>query len=449
VQRRWLVELAQLLAFPTISSEPACGTALQAAARWLADHVARIGLRSVEVLPGPNGGAPSVYGEWLFAPQQPTVLLYGHFDVQPVEPLDRWRTPPFCATLRGENLYARGASDDKGQLFTHLKAVEWLLRTRGRLPVNVKLWLEGEEEIGSPNLATLLAREQARLRADAVLVSDTEMAASGRPAITYGLRGNLSCTLEVHGPTGTLHSGRYGGAVLSPIQALSDLLSGMHRPDGRVAIPGFYDRVQTVSDDERSALRFAAPATAFGQGAAASTAWGESGFSPAERIAIRPALTMTGIDGGITGGAGGAIIPERASARLNLRLVPDQDPEQIARLIARHVARHTPPLVRSRVVFSGAARPVLVPRQHPAVAAAARAVQAVWQTPPAFARSGGSIPAVEALQRRLGVPAVLLGFGLRDDRIHAPNEKLHLPTFFRGVRTVARFLDEYRREQAR
>lgn len=440
---RWLADLSDLLAFPSVSAQPWHRGDIDAAAHWLAGHLHRIGLRNVAVLPGPNGGAPSVYGDWLLAPGQPTLLLYGHYDVQPAAPADGWRTPPFRATVVGQNLYARGASDDKGQLFIHLKAVESLLAHAGRLPVNVKVWLEGEEEIGSPNLAALLDREGERLRADAVLVSDTEMAAPGRPAIVVGLRGNLSCALDVRAPGAELHSGRYGGAAPDPLRVLCELIAGLHDRQGRVAVAGFYDRVRTFSADERRRMQAAGAADArFLSDLRVPADWGEAGYSPAERIAFRPALTVNGVSGGYTGPGGKAVIASRALARLGIRLVPDQEPAEIARLLGRHIAAATPPTVRARLRFTAQASPVVSPRGHPLMTAAVRAVRRVWGVPPVFTRSGGTIPAVAQFQRRLGAPALLLGFGLRDDAIHAPNEKLSLPNFCRGVATVRRLLVE-------
>jgi acetylornithine deacetylase/succinyl-diaminopimelate desuccinylase-like protein len=402
-------------------------------------------MRHARILPGPNGGAPSVYADWLDAPGRPTVLLYGHFDVQPAEPLTAWRTPPFRATIAGSNLFARGASDDKGQLFIHLKALESHLASGGRLPVNVKIWLEGEEEIGSPNLDAFLDHEIARLRADAVVVSDTEMAGPGRPTIIYGLRGMLACTIEARGPRRELHSGRYGGAVHNPLQALCEIVAGLHDRHGHVTIPGFYDRARPAPLDERRDLRrHAVSDAALLADLGLSSGWGEPDYSMAERVSLRPSLIVTSLcDAGAP--AGKAAIPARATARLNVRLVPDQDPDEVAELLRRHLAAVTPSSVRVRLIVTGGAHPVLMPRNNPATTAMVRAVTRTWGVPPVFTRSGGSIAAVERLHRRLAVPVVLLGFGLPDDSIHGSNEKLDLPTFFRGVETMRRFLTEYAR----
>lgn len=441
---RWLSQLTQLIAFPTISAQPKHYRDIRACAQWLARHLAELGLHHVQILPGIRGSLPSVYGDWLSAPGKPTLLLYGHYDVQPVDPLPAWQTPPFQATIIGDNLYARGASDDKGQFFIHLKAIESYLRTTGKLPLNIKVWLEGEEEIGSPNLATVLKREMARFKADAVLVSDTEMLERDRPSIIYGLRGNLSCELAVTGPQHDLHSGRYGGAVLNPLQALSDIISGLHDRKGRVAIPGFYQQVKQLPPTERQTIRCCCKRDQqILDDLDLSTGWGEPGYSLYERMTIRPALTINGITGGYTGAGSKSVIPNRGLARFSIRLVPDQDPAQIAQLIQHHIQTLTHPAVRSHLKITSGARPVLLPKDHPVMTAAVKAVKQTWGVAPVFTRSGGTIPLVEQLYRQLGVAIVLLGFGLPDDNVHAPNEKFSLANFFRGIETVIQFLAEY------
>lgn len=442
----WLHELGELLAFPTISAQPRHQRDIWAAAHWLKEHLTMLGLHHVQVLPGPNGGHPSVYADWLLAPGQPTLLLYGHYDVQPVDPLREWHTPPFRATRIRQNLFARGASDDKGQFLIHLKAIESYLRTVGSLPINVKVWLEGEEEINSPNLAAFLDREATRLQADAVLVSDTEMLGQGRPSIIYGLRGNLNFELEVSGPRHDLHSGRYGGAVYNPLQALSEMIAGLHDHTGRITIPGFYDLVRDVAPAIRQELRCTGLADeAILTDLDLPQGWGEEGYSLFERMTIRPALTVNGVSGGYVGPGSKSVIPKKAVARFSMRLVPDQGPMKIADLLRRHIAAVKPPAVSTRLKVWGGSPPVVIPRRHPAIFAATRAIYHTWGVPPVFTRSGGTIPFVVQLQRRFGVPIILLGFGLPDDDIHAPNEKISLPNFFGGVETIIRFLQEYRR----
>ncbi len=446
IKGRWLQELGELLAFPTISALPEHRRDMEAAAHWLKDHLAWLGMRKAQVLPGLRGGPPSVYAEWLCTPGQPTLLLYGHYDVQPVDPIEEWRTPPFLATTVGQNLFARGASDDKGQLIIHLKALECYLKTVGALPVNVKVWLEGEEEVGSPHLLAFLDREGERLRADAVLVSDTAMLGYGRPSIVYGLRGNLGFELEVSGPRHDLHSGLYGGAVLNPLQALCEMIANLHDSAGRVAIPGFYQHVRSLAPAERQELRCAD----ISEGQLLTDldlpgGWGENGYSMFERMTIRPALTINGLTGGYTGPGSKAVIPRSGIARLSFRLVPDQEPAEIAYLLRLHIAAVEPPAVSVRLKIGAGSLPVLIPRRHPVMKAAARAIYDVWGVPAAFTRSGGTIPVVAEFQRRFNVPVVLLGFGLPDDDVHAPDEKISLTNFFRGIETIIRFLEECRR----
>jgi len=441
---RWLSQLSELIAFPTISALPQHHKDLKACTQWLARHLSEIGLHHVQVLSGVNGGAPSVYANWLMAVGKPTLLLYGHYDVQPVDPIKEWRSPPFKATIIGDNLFARGASDDKGQFFIHLKAIESYLRTTGKLPLNIKIWLEGEEEISSPNLALFLDRQAQRLQANAVLVSDTEMLGRGRPSIIYGLRGNLNCELEVRGPKHDLHSGRYGGVVLNPLQALSEMVAGLHDRTGKVAIPGFYQRVQALNPIERQQLRCACKRDK--QVLAdldVPVGWGEPGYSLFERMTSRPALTINGLAGGYTGAGAKSVIPSQGIARLSMRLVPDQEPAEIAQLLERHLNVSSHPAIRSRLRITGGSRPVLLPKNSAVMQAAIQAIEQTWGIPPVFTRSGGSIPLVEQLHRRLQVPIVLMGFGLPDDDIHAPNEKMSLSNFFRGVETVIRFFAEY------
>ena len=445
-KKRWLSELGELLAFPTISAQSRYRRDIEAAAHWLKTHLTRLGLQHAQVLPGPNGGAPSVYADWLLAPGQQTLLLYGHYDVQPVDPLKEWRTPPFRATRIGQNLFARGASDDKGQFFIHLKAIESYLATRGSLPINIKVWLEGEEEINSPNLPAFLEREAARLEADAVLVSDTEMVGPGRPSIIYGLRGSLAFELQVAGPQHDLHAGRYGGAVHNPLQALCEIIAGLHNSDGRITIPGFYRRVLEVAPNERQELRCGSPSS---QQIMADldipAGWGERGYSLFERMTIRPALIVNGISGGYSGPGIKTVIAKSGLARLSMRLVPAQEPAEIGCLLRRYLAAVKPPAVSMKLKIMGGSPPVVIPRHNPIVSAASRAVYQVWGVPPSLTRSGGTIPLVAHLKRWFDVPIILLGFGLPDDDIHAPNEKINLTNFFRGIETIIQFLEECRR----
>jgi acetylornithine deacetylase/succinyl-diaminopimelate desuccinylase-like protein len=440
-RRRFLTELKEFVRIPSVSAQPQHAADVKRCAEWLANHLRQIGLQHARVIKTPRH--PIVYADWLRAPSRPTVLIYGHYDVQPVDPLNEWRTPPFEPTVRGQNLYGRGACDDKGQLFAHVKALESYLRTMGRLPVNVKCVFEGEEEVGSPNLKPFVTRHARQLSANAVVMSDTRMLGPGRPAITYGLRGSLSLELEVAGPPHDLHSGNFGGALLNPLQALCRIISQLHDRHGRILIPGFYDRVRCWGDAEREYMARVGPTDAeILRNANVAQGWGERGFTLYERTTVRPALGVTGLGGGYQGKGGKSIVPARAVAKIDIRLVPDQDPAEIDRLFRERICRLTPPAVKTKIRTFFRTRPALVDRTHPAMKAAVAAYRRGFGVPPVFVRSGGSIPIVNEFQETLGVPAVLMGFALPDDRIHAPNEKFHLPNFFNGIKTCLWFLHE-------
>ena len=440
-RRRFLAELKEFVRIPSVSSQPARAPDVKRCAAWLANHLRQVGLEHARVIETPRH--PLVYADWLHAPGRPTVLIYGHYDVQPAEPLGEWRTPPFEPTVRGQNLYGRGACDDKGQLFAHVKALEFYLRGARGLPVNVKCLFEGEEEIGSPNLKPFVARHRRALACDAVVMSDTRMLGPRRPAITYGLRGSLSLELEITGAPHDLHSGNYGGAVGNPLRALCEIIAGLHDDDGRVRVPGFYDRVRRWGREERAYMaRFGPTDEEILRHAGVARGCGERGFTSYERTTVRPALNVTGLAGGHQGEGGKSIVPSRAVAKIDIRLVPDQEPAEVERLFRAHVCRLTPPCVRASVRTFFRTRPALVDRAHPSMRAAFAAYRHGFGVAPVFVRSGGSIPVVNEFQEQLGAPTVLMGFALPDDRIHAPNEKFHLPNFFRGVRTCVRFLRE-------
>ena len=443
--RRLLRELAEFVRIPSVSAQPRHAGDVRRCAEWLAAHLRRVGLEHARVIP--TARHPVVYADWLRAPGRPTVLVYGHYDVQPADPLPEWRTPPFEPTVRGGSLYGRGACDDKGQLFAHLKAIEALLRTEGRLPVNVKCLFEGEEEIGSPNLKPFVARHARALAADAVVMSDTRMLGPGRPAVTYGLRGALSLELDITGPPHDLHSGNFGGAIHNPLHALCEIVARLHDASGRVAVPGFYDRVRDWGARERGYMRRVGPTDAeILRAAGLACGWGERGFTLYERTTVRPALVVTGLSGGYQGAGSKSIIPARASAKINVRLVPDQDPAEIDRLLRAHLRRLTPPTVCARVKTLFRTHPALVDRNHPAMRAAVDAYRRGFGAPTVFVRSGGSIPVVNTFQESLGAPTVLMGFALPDDRIHAPNERFRLTNFFKGVDTCIHFLHEAARQ---
>ena len=438
-RRKSLGELMDFIRFPTISAQPKHKRDIVSCANWLAGHLRRIGLGDVRIIPTKRH--PLVSASWQGAPERPTILIYGHYDVQPVDPLDRWQSPPFEPTIRGGDLVARGACDDKGQLFTHVKALESYLQTAGVLPVNVKCLFEGEEEIGSPNLLPFVVRNQKSLAANAAVISDTRMLGRDRPAINYAERGALYLEIDVHGPKHDLHSGNYGGVVHNPLQALCEMVAKLHDTNGRITIPGIYDNVRTPSKKERAYMARAGPSDdKILEDAQAELAWGERGYSLYERLTLRPALTVNGISGGYRGPGGKGVIPARATAKLSFRLVPNHDPRDIDRLFREHIARLTPPSVHTTVRTVSRAEPVVIDPQNPAIRAASLAYRKGFGAAPVFLRSGGTIPILSAFQKMLGLPTVLMGFALPDDRMHAPNEKFHIPNFFKGIETSIWFM---------
>jgi acetylornithine deacetylase/succinyl-diaminopimelate desuccinylase-like protein len=437
---RFVQELEEFIRFPSISSQPKHTADVKKCALWLANHLQHIGLETVKVIA--TARHPLVLGEWRRAPGCPTLLLYGHYDVQPAEPLHEWRTPPFEPDLRGRNLYGRGASDDKGQLFCHVKALESYLRTTPQVPVNIICLFEGEEEIGSPNLLPFIECHRKALAADTAVISDTRILGPDRPAITHALRGNLSLEIIVHGPRQDLHSGSFGGAVLNPIQALCEILARLHKPDGRIAIPGFYQDVKEWGPQERVYMESAgASDDQILRDAGVTRAWGEAGFSLYERTTLRPALTINGITGGHQGPGGKGIIPARASAKVSFRLAPQQDPHQAEYLFRQYIRFLKPPGLQIEIKKHSASAPTILSRQHPIMQAAARAYEQGFGTKPVFLRSGGTIPVINILQDVLSLPTVLMGFALPDDRMHAPNEKFNLEVFHRAICTCIWFYD--------
>ena len=430
-----LGELFELLRIPSVSADPGRKAEVARCARWLEGWLVEAGLRCrVE----PTGGHPVVLAEWREAPGAPTVLVYGHYDVQPPDPLEAWTSPPFDPVVREGRIVARGASDDKGQLFCHLVAVRAHLRARGRLPVNVVFLLEGEEECGSEHLEPFLESAGEHLGCDAVVVSDSSQFAPGVPAITYGLRGLVYLEVEVSGPRRDLHSGSFGGAVRNPANAMAEILAALHGPGGRVAVPGFYDGVRPLEGWERDQFRrLPFDEEALRQDLGVDALAGEAGYTVLERLWARPTLDVNGLVAGHTGEGAKTVIPARALAKVSCRLVPDQDPERVASLVEAHVRGLCPPGCRAVVRTLHLARPVLLPVGGPVVRAAREAVRRGFGAEPVFTREGGSIPVVEAFRRLLGAPVVLVGFGRPDDRAHGPDEKLDLEDFWAGVRTSA------------
>ena len=437
---RFVAELKEFVRFPSVSNQPRHTRDVRRCASWLAAHLRRIGLEQIRIVS--TNRHPIVYAAWQHARERPTILVYGHYDVQPAEPLQEWRTPPFEPVVRNNNLYGRGACDDKGQLFTHVKALESYLKTERTLPVNVKCIFEGGEELGnSPGLESFVKRNRAALHADAALMSDTRMLGPGRPALGYSQRGNLRLELEVRGPQHDLHSGNFGGAVHNPLQALCEIIASLHDSDGRVTVPGFYDKVREWSGKEREYMERTGPKDGeIVRDAGVLKEWGEAGYSLYERVTIRPALTLNGMSGGYQGAGIKTVIPAQALAKISLRLVPDQNPREIEQLIQSHIRRLAPATVSVRMRTLGASNPALVNRNHPALRAAAFAYERGFGTRPVFLRSGGSVPAASIFQKTLGIPTVLMGFALPDDHVHAPNEKFHLPNFFKGIDTSIWYL---------
>jgi len=439
---RSVAELKEFVRFPSVSNQPRHAPDLRRCAAWLAAHLRRIGLEQVRVVT--TGRHPIVYAAWQHASGRPTILIYGHYDVQPDEPLAEWRTPPFEPVVQENNLYGRGACDDKGQLFTHIKAMEAYLKTERKLPLNVKCIFEGEEELGgSPGLESFVSRNRKALHADAALMSDTRMLGPGRPALGYSQRGNIRFELEVRGPQQDLHSGNFGGAVHNPLQALCEILASLHDSNGRVTIPGFYDKVREWSAKEREFMARTGPKDAeILRDAHVPKEWGETGYSLYERVTIRPAITFNGIGGGYQGAGIKTVIPARALAKISIRTVPDQDPADLDKLFRRHLARVVPPTVTVKMRTLSASNSALVNRNHPALRAAAVAYQKGFGAKPVFLRSGGSVPAASIFQKTLGIPTVLMGFALPDDHVHAPNEKFHLPNLYRGIETSIWYMAE-------
>lgn len=428
-RRATLASLLELLRFPTVSADPRHAGDMDACAAWLARRLRRIGLCDVQISPGRV--APVVTACWRGRPGLPTVLVYGHYDVQPAGPPGAWRTDPFRPARDGSYLYARGASDDKGQLMAHLAAIEAWLATVGELPVSLHLVLDGEEEIGSPTLVAAAARRWAPLAADVAVVSDTWMLGPHQPVVISGLRGLLAARLEVSGPARDLHAGAFGGAVANPAEALAGLIAGLHDKTGHIAVDGFYDGLRPLTDSERDHLARAGPSDLAMLGPAqAMPGHGEPGFSAFERVTRRPAIVVTGLR---TSGQGRTVVPRWASADLNVRLAAGQQPGAAARRLRRHLHAAMPPGVRGRLVIGSAAPPYTLDQRAPVLAAVRAACGGVFGRAPVLLPSGGSIPIVGALAAASPIDIALLGFGLPDDAAHAANERFYLPNLWRGA----------------
>lgn len=433
----FLEELKAFVSIPSISTDPAHKADMQRAADWAAERLRNLGMQNVAVLP--SDGHPLVYGEWSGAPGKPVVLVYGHYDVQPVDPLELWNEQPFEPSVKGENLFGRGTSDMKGQVMAALCALKSIVET-GSLPVNLKFMLEGEEEIGSPSLPKWMAQHKDLLKSDFCLNPDAGMLGKDDPTITYGLRGLVYFELRVYGPDHDLHSGMAGGVVHNPAQALAELIAGMHAVDGRVTLPGFYDPVRVLSPLERTEFaRLPETEASYLTLTGAPALWGEPEYSPAERTGARPTLEINGMLSGFTGKGQKTVLPAWAMAKISCRLVPDQDPDEVYTQLRQYLTAQAPRTIRWELDKISGEPATITDPHHPAVKAMGQALEQVWGLPPFYRREGGSIPVVGRLQSLLGIESVLTGFGLPDDNLHAPNEKMHIPTWERGIQALINF----------
>ncbi len=440
-RERYLDELKALLAIPSISALPEHKGDVTRCAEWCGDEMRRVGLQNVKLIDTP--GFPVVYGDWLGAPGAPTILFYGHYDVQPVDPLDLWQTPPFEATVRDGEIYARGSADDKGQVFMHLKAVEAHLKQNGKLPVNIKFILEGEEEVGSEHLDDFVRGHRADLKADVVVISDSPMFARGVPSICYGLRGLVYFQIDLRGSSTDLHSGSFGGAVANPGFVLAQMIAQMKDRGGHIRIPGFYDDVKPIEEAERTAWA-ALPFNekTYKKDFGIPKLFGETDYTTLERTWARPTLEVNGLLSGFTGEGAKTVLPAVAMAKISMRLVPNQDPNKIADLFQAYVEKLAPKTVQTKVTRMHGGKPWMTSYQNPYVQAAGRAIEKGFGRQPIFTREGGSIPVVSTFQEELGLPSVLFGVGLPDENAHAPNEKLDVANFHNGIISSAYLYDE-------
>jgi acetylornithine deacetylase/succinyl-diaminopimelate desuccinylase-like protein len=441
---RYVDELKQYLAIPSISALPQHKQDVRRTAEWSAEEMRRIGLQNVRLIETP--GFPVVYGDWLGAPGAPTILFYGHYDVQPVDPVELWESPPFEATVRDGEIYARGAADDKGQVFMHFKAIEAHLTQNGSLPVNMKIILEGEEEVGSANLDNFVKDHRDELKADVVVISDSPMFDRGIPSICYGLRGLVYFQIDLRGTKTDLHSGSFGGAVANPAFVLANILAQMKDRGGHVKIPGFYDDVRELREEEREQWkRLPFNEKRYAKELGAPRLFGETGYTTLERVWARPTFEVNGILSGFTGEGAKTVIPAVAMAKVSMRLVPNQDPDKIAKLFEDHIKKIAPKTVEVKVTRMHGGKPWMTEFDNKFVQAAGRAIEKGFGKAPVFNREGGSIPVVATFQEILGLPSVLFGVGLPDENAHAPNEKLDLGNFHGGIIASAYLYDEMAR----
>lgn len=437
----YLESLTECLKIPSVSTDPVFKNHILECAHFVKSHLEKIGLESVQIFP--TAGHPIVYAQWCHAPGKPTVLLYGHYDVQPADPLELWTTPPFEPTIRDGNLYARGVSDDKGQVFCHLNAIEAWLQATGALPVNVKIIIEGEEEIGSPHLTSFITEHRELLKADVALVSDTPMIALNTPSICFSLRGLLYLEITATGANSDLHSGQNGGAVPNPINALATIISKLKNDQGLVLIPGFYEDVLPISEEVHQAL-LSLPHSdaAYAQHLGLDTLTGESEFTSLERRWLRPTLDCNGIIGGYTGEGAKTVIPSQAKLKLSMRLVANQDPHKIEKAFKDFLPSITPPGIQLALQVHSGAFPARINPQHPAIQAGIKALEKAFNTQAHLQGEGGTIPVVNEFEKQLGIQTVLMGFNLIEDGIHAPNEKFSLSNYQKGTLASTYFWEE-------
>jgi acetylornithine deacetylase/succinyl-diaminopimelate desuccinylase-like protein len=443
-KERFLEELLSLLRKPSVSADPKFEKDVMETAAFVADRLRAAGADEVQLFP--TGGYPIVYGEKIIDPTKPTILVYGHYDVQPADPYDLWITPPFEPSVRDGQIYARGACDDKGQMYMHIKAFEMMMQ-KNVLPCNVKFMIEGEEEIGSEHLESFVQQHLHRLKADVVLISDTSMISNETPSITTGLRGLAYLEVEVTGPNIDLHSGVYGGAVPNPINILCQMIASLHDSDRKITIPGFYDEVEEVAATERAEMAKAPfNLEEYKKYLDLADVCGETGYTTLERVSIRPTLDVNGIWGGYTGEGAKTVLPAKATAKISMRLVPNQTYDTICDLFERHFLSIAPPAVKVKVTRMHGGTAAVTPTDSPAYRAGAKAMEVTFGKTPIPLRTGGSIPIVAMFERLLGTKSLLFGFGLDSDAIHSPNEKFGLWNYYQGIKTIPWFYHFFSKE---
>jgi len=441
-KENYINELKEFLRIPSISTNDENKGDMQNCAEFVANKMKDAGLMRVEVFQ--TAGHPIVYGEWLGAKGKPTVLVYGHYDVQPVDPIELWKSPPFEPVIKDGKIWARGATDDKGQLYVHIKSVEAYLKVLGELPLNVKFLIEGEEEIGSPNLDKFIEKNQNLLKCDTVVISDTSLFKPGVPTLTYGLRGLCYLEVEITGPDRDLHSGSYGGAVANPVNILVEMIAKLHDKNNKIAIPHFYDDVLKLTKAERDNFeKLNLSDKKFAQEIGVKELMGEKGFTTLERIWARPTLDVNGIWGGFTGKGAKTIIPSTASAKISMRLVPNQDPKKISKLVRDYLVSIAPKSVKIKVTDLHGGNPVITPLEHKATKTAAKSMEKAFKKKTVFIREGGSIPIIATFATILKAPSVMMGLGLNSENLHSPNEHFDLKHFQLGILSSAYFMDEF------